>query len=92
MRFDVDAKASTPGLSMKVELFNFVTNQYVQVVAGPVGTADTALIGFSATPAQCVQPGTNTIRAKVSFYRTGITLQWPWTVSVDRTAWSITSP
>jgi hypothetical protein len=92
MRFDVDAKANTPGLSMKVELFNFVTNQYVQVVSGTLGTTDTALIGFSATPGQCVQPGTNTIRAKVSFYRTGLTLLWPWSVSVDRTAWTITSP
>ena len=91
LRIDADARVNTPGLSMRVEMWNFTTSAYVQVASGPVGTTDTRLIGFAATPAQFVQSGTGTIRAKVSFYRTGLTLVWPWTASVDQIVWTITN-
>jgi hypothetical protein len=92
MRIDAQAKVSTPGLSMRIELWNFTTSQWVQVANGSVGLTDTTLIGFSATPGQCVEAGTGTIRAKVSFYVTGVTATWLWNVSVDRIVWTITSP
>ncbi len=92
MRIDAQAKVSTVNLAMKVELWNFTTSQWVQVANGPVGTSDTTLIGFSANPGQCVQAGTSTIRAKVSFYRTGATPVFVWTASVDRIVWTISSP
>ncbi len=91
MRIDVDAKVNTAGLSMKVELWNYTTGQWVNVVSGPVATADTTMIGFGATPPQFVDQSSGTMRAKVSFYRTGLTLVWPWTASVDRITWTITN-
>lgn len=92
MRIDAQAKVSSPGISMRVQLWNFTTSQWVQVANGPVGMTDTTLIGFSATPGQCVQAGTGTIRAKVNFYVTGTTISWVWTASVERIVWTISSP
>jgi hypothetical protein len=91
LRLDVDAKVNTPGLNMRIEMFNFSTNQYVQLWSGPVGTTDQYQIAFASTPAQFVQPGTAVMRAKVSFYRTGLTLVWPWTASVDLINWVVTN-
>ncbi len=92
LRIDAQAKVNTVNLGMRVELWNFTTSQWVQVASGSVGTSDTTLIGFASNPGQCVQAGTSTIRAKVSFYRIGATPVFVWLASVDRIVWTITSP
>jgi hypothetical protein len=91
LRFDVNAKVNTPGLAMRIELFNFSTNQYVQVWQGAATMSDQSAIGFATTPPQYVSSG-GLLRAKVSFLRTGLTLLYPWTASVDMVRWTVTSP
>ena len=91
LRIDVDAKVSTSGLGMKIELYNFTTNQYVQVYNAAASTSDLRGIGFAANPSQFVQSGTNTIRAKTSFYQIGIVLNNGWTASVDQVQWKVTT-
>jgi hypothetical protein len=91
LRIDVDAKANTPGLSMRIELFNFTTGQYVTVYQAATGTSDIRGIGFAATPPEFVQSGTGLLRTRTSFFRTGITLTYPWAVSVDQVQWIVTT-
>lgn len=91
LRIDVDAKANTPGLKMRIELYNFATEQYVTVYEAPIGTSDVRGIGFAATPTEFVQSGTGLLRTRTSFFRTGITLTFPWVVSVDQVQWIVTT-
>jgi hypothetical protein len=90
IRLDVWAKVNTAGLSMKIEFWNFSTNQWAQVASSSVGTTDTFLVGFAQNPTLFVSPVDGSLKAKVSFYRTGLTLVWPWTVSVNQIRWTIT--
>lgn len=91
LRFDAQAKVNTPGLAMRIDMFNFQTNQYVNVWTNSAGTADTTGVGFAANPPQFVQPGTGIMRSRVSFFRTGVTLIFPWAVSVDMVRWTLTT-
>jgi hypothetical protein len=91
LRIDVDAKVNTPGLSMRIQLFNFTTGQYVTVYEAPTGTSDVRGIGFATVPTEFVQSGTGLLRTRTSFFRTGITLVFPWTVSVDQVQWIVTT-
>ena len=36
-----------------------------------------------------LEPGTRAVRARVVWFQTGLTLVWPWTVSVDLVEWSL---
>lgn len=84
------AKANTPGLSQRVELFNFATGQYVPYGAVAATLSDsTQSVSVGSGFANYVQPGTGLLRAKVLWYRTGLTLLWPWSVSVDQAQWKV---
>ena len=82
----VVAKVNTPGLSQKVDLWDWSTGSYAQIGATqPATTGDSAHIAVaSGAVSRFVQSGTGLVRAKVSFFRTGLTLVWPWTASVDQ--------
>jgi hypothetical protein len=92
IRVDAEARANTPGLTMTIDMWNFVTSSWQTTGSAPVGTTDSLLQGFTPTPVQCVQAGTGIVRAKLSFRRTGLTLVYPWTVSVDQLNWTISTP
>lgn len=90
IRFDVDFKVNTPGLEVRLYLYNWLLQDYVQIYAGPAFTHDTTVSGVVAFPSLYVGPGSE-ITAKVSFFRTGPVIVWPWTVSIDQTQWVVTS-
>jgi hypothetical protein len=84
------AKVTTAGLSQRVELWNWVSASYVS--AGVVGATTSDSVQAVSAPgvlSEYVEPGTRAVRAKVSWFRTGLTLVWPWTVSVDQVEWRI---
>ena len=91
IRFDVTARVNTPGLNQRVEFWNFITNSWDTVSDGPATTSDSTTFSFAAVPAFYVD-GSLVLRAKVSWYRTGFTLLWPWTVTVDQVHWVIVYP
>ncbi len=85
------AKVNTTGVSQKIELFDWVSNSYVQVGATQVSTmTDSLHIGnATGTLANFVQAGTRKVRAKVSFFATSPTFMLVWIVSVDQAQWNI---
>ncbi|MBX3096206.1 MAG: hypothetical protein KF812_05035 [Fimbriimonadaceae bacterium] len=91
MRVDVDARVSRQNVTMRIELFNFSTNTWVNVAQGPVGTTDTGLIGFAATPTQFVQSGSGVVRARLAFYAPSGPAP-VWSMFVDQIVWTITAP
>ena len=92
LRFDLTAKVNTPGLTQRVEAYNYAAGQWVVLKEVPATTTDSLVISVAANPSNYVDPVNFVIRMKVSWYQTGLTLVWPWTVSVDRVHWVITTP
>ena len=73
------AKVNTPGLSQRVELWNWTTGAYVSVgTTGSTVSDSIQTATASGALAEYVQAGTRAVRAKVSFFRTGLTFVFPW--------------
>lgn len=90
LEFMAVSKVNTSGLSQRIELFNWSTGQYESVGVAVSTTAEsTQTVVATGDLSRFVQPGTRAIRAKVSWFRTGLTLLFPWTVSVDQVRWRI---
>jgi hypothetical protein len=93
LNIDVTAVAmvNTPGLMQRIELWDWVNGTFVQVGVNQVATMSDSTHTASAggTLSNFVQAGTGLMRAKVSFYRTGLTLLYPWTASVDQFQWRV---
>ncbi len=88
--FDVVSKVNTPGLGQRIELYNWSTGLFETVgTQGATMSESTQSVSGTGTLSRYVQAGTRTIRAKVSWYRTGLTLVYPWTVSVDQVRWRV---
>jgi hypothetical protein len=88
--FDLVSRVNTPGLAQRVELFNFSTGTYVPMGAVGATTGDSLQsVSVASGFSDYVQPGTGLVRAKVLWYRTGLTLLWPWSVSVDQARWRV---
>jgi hypothetical protein len=87
----VESRTNTPGLARRIELFNFVTQQFETLDVSPATTSDaTVEVAASGDVARFVEPGTRSLRAKVAFVRTGLTLLYPWTVSLDQVVFKVT--
>lgn len=89
MKLSVRGWANTTGMGRRVEMFDWVANQYVVVSDLPAGTAASSTTVNLTTPKRFIQPGTKKVRAKVSIYRSGITLIWPPSYSLDQCSWTI---
>jgi hypothetical protein len=83
---DLVAKVNTPGLSQRLQLWDWVNGVWVQVGTDQASTTGESFQTGSATGtlSRFVQVGTQTVRGRAQFFRTGLTLVWPWTVSVDQ--------
>ncbi|MCH8977949.1 MAG: hypothetical protein IH945_01740 [Armatimonadetes bacterium] len=86
----VVAKVNTSGLSQRIELWNWANSTYDAVGTQVSTTSDSIHTGVAGgTLSDYVEPGTNNMRAKVLWFRTGFTLLWPWSVSVDQVEWAV---
>ena len=86
----VVAKVNTSGLSQRIELWNWANSTYDAVGTQVSTTSDSVHTGVAGgTLSDYVEPGTNNMRAKVLWFRTGFTLLWPWSVSVDQVEWAV---
>jgi hypothetical protein len=79
------ARVNTPGLAQRVEIWNNATGQWDvlgQQTATTLESLQTVSVPGSAAP--YVEPGTDRVKVKFVWLRTGLTLLYPWTVSVDQ--------
>ncbi len=87
---NVIAKVNTTGLDQKVEIWKFSTSQWVTIGQKPATTSESGQpLSVSGNVLDYVEPGTHRVKVKFSWLRSGLTLVWPWTVSVDQVQWSI---
>lgn len=92
MRFDVVSKVNTAGLNMRIELYNYLTDEYDVVHDDNATTSETMVQTLAGVPASRYVSGSSTVKAKISWYQTGLTLLWPWSVSVDQVRWIVVVP
>ncbi|HXH62126.1 MAG TPA: hypothetical protein VNI20_12305 [Fimbriimonadaceae bacterium] len=90
LRIDVVSHDNTPNLNMRIDLFDFATGSYVNVYSGAGSTSDQTVTAFAPTPADFVDPATNTIQSKISWKTAGLILTWPWNVSVNMVRYTVT--
>ncbi|MCH8977948.1 MAG: hypothetical protein IH945_01735 [Armatimonadetes bacterium] len=73
---------NTSGLSQRIQLFNFNTGLWVDFGTQLSTTSDSIQ---TVTASGTLQHYTNggVVKARVQWFQTGLTLLWPWAVSVD---------
>lgn len=90
LRFTLEACVNTPGLTQKIELFNYVTQSYEQVDERAATTTDSVVeIIVSGDPSRFIDPGTLAMNAQMTWKPSGPILLWPYTVGIDQSIWSI---
>lgn len=91
VRFDLTAQASSASLAQKIELFNFANNGYDTLDLRQATLTDsTATVTVAANAFQYVDPGTGTVRAKVSYKPNAPIQSSNYTASLNKTSWVIT--
>jgi hypothetical protein len=81
----IKSKVNTPGLMLRAEIWNRTTGLWDSLgdVAAGVIEASNAF-GIPGPMADYLDPISHRVKVKFSWFRTGLTLVWPWTVSVDQ--------
>lgn len=91
LRFDLTAQASSGSLAQTVELYNFANNGYdILDVRQATVTDSTTTVTVSANAFQYVDPGTGTVRAKVSYKPNAPIQSSNYTASLNKTSWVAT--
>ena len=88
--FLLESRINTPGISQMIELFNYDSASWEEVDFRSAETGDSIThVLISIDPERFIEAATLQTRAKISYQRTGLTLLWPWTASIDRATWTI---
>lgn len=92
LSLDMMTQVNTPGLQQKLEVFNFVTNQWVTADTRSAPTVDTRItVSAPGTPSDYVDvPNGNVVRMKVSYKQVGPVTQSNWGCRVDLGNWLAT--
>ena len=90
LQFIVESSGSSPGISQKLELFDYITGNYVTIDTRQMTTID-ALIELTApNPNRFIQAGTRQVKARLEFRLTQPVFAYPWNCSVDLAMWNLT--
>jgi hypothetical protein len=87
----VEARVSIPNLSQKIELWDYVAGQWVQLDLRAGTTSDQTVQLDAPSPARFVEAGTRQVKARLVYRATGPLLSYPWRASVDEVAFIATS-
>ena len=84
----VESNVNTPGLSQKIEVFNFSSGTFIELdeVAASLND-DTLTYSVPGVPSQFVQSSTGNVLARLSWQSTGSNLMFPWRISIDNLVW-----
>ncbi|MBA3727086.1 MAG: hypothetical protein H0W86_11740 [Armatimonadetes bacterium] len=93
LKFTLEARTSVANMTQRIELFNFVSNSWVQVDSRPSSTSDSTVeVIVTQNIDQYVNSQNRRMRAKISFKPTSTVFVYPWIASLDRTVWTVTTP
>jgi len=91
LKFALEAMASTPGLTQRVELYNYDSESFEEVDARAATTSDSLVeVVITDNPARFIDPETLQVSAQVTWKATAPVTSWPWQVRVDQVYWFTT--
>jgi len=82
-----EAQASTPGLTITTEAWNWTTSAYEAVDSSAASFNIDQVETVDITNSDYVEPGTNSVRSRIGWRQTGFVLSFPWIVFVDQFVW-----
>ena len=82
-----ESQAGTPGLTATLEAWNWVAGSYdvLDETAAPFNTD--MIVVTELVVADHVEAGTNAVRSRLGWRRTGFTINFPWEVRIDHFVW-----
>ena len=90
MNFIVESSINTPNVNQKIELFNFLTNEFESIDEGNAELSDNIVnVAVTGDATRFVTPGSGLLIARISFESNGPTLFFPWEVRLDQVQWQI---
>ena len=89
----LESQAGTPGLTVTTEAFNWTTAEYdVVVETSESFNVDSIKIAeLTANIGDFVEAGTNNVRTRSGWRKTGFTINFPWEVRIDQFVWTVGS-
>jgi len=89
-RFDLEAKVNAGGLTQKIELYNFDTEEWELVDTRPATVSDSSVeIVASGDLTRFIEPGTLAVKAQLTWKAFGPITLFPWQVGIDKAGWMI---
>lgn len=90
LRFKLEAQVTAPGLQQSVDLFDYSTNEWVNVdVRSPsVNTDGVATITVN-NPNRFIQPSTKKMRAQIRYRQIDVTGSRLWQAKIDQVQWQL---
>lgn len=91
MTFTLETAVSTPQVTQRVEMFNYVLGEFEEVDAR-TGTADDSVaeIVVKGDVSRFVDPETSEIQAQLTWMPPTLVVAFPWTVRIDHAVWTVT--
>jgi hypothetical protein len=91
LTFTVEAHVDTENLMQKIELYNYVTQEYEEVDYRPASTSDEVVeVIISNNPARFIDPNTLRMNAHLSWKPSGLIPFSSWQAQIDQSIWTIT--
>ena len=88
LRFRIESHASSPAVSQRIELFDYVANAYVPFAPTNLTTSDAMRdVVVSTNASRYIQAGTREVKARIEFRATGPVFAYPWESRVNLTMW-----
>ena len=84
----VESSANTPGLERRIEAWNFTTSSYDLVATDDASFNTDVVKTINFASASDYQSGSGEVSSRIGWRKTGFTILFPWTVSVDQVVWS----
>lgn len=93
MSLKVESMVTSTGLQQELQLFNFQTNQYVSIDTRAATLSEQTInVSVPSNPQQYVEPGSNTVRAKILYRKVGPTSAGNWGCRIDLANWEVIRP
>ncbi len=91
LSFILESRVDTPGVTQRIELFNFVTQEFEEVDSRPATREDSVVdVMVDGDPSRFIDPETLAIRAQLTWKPPPLVLMFPWTVGIDQAIWKFT--
>ena len=88
LKIGIELHAAVTGVRRTLEIYNFGAGAWQAVNVETASRGD-EMLWFDLPAAGLVEPGTQTVRARVSLRSTRPVLSYPWMVRLDRIAWAV---